>query len=920
MILRKLYVSLLIGWSMFAICSGQDSAISARYLFSEQLQAREAGDFKRSVELLEQLLEGNYNLEDYNLALIHNALGSVYYETGRLDASFEQYRIAEGLLSATDPGTLQLRVSIYINQANYYKALGEYSNSLQYNNEAQRLLEQDSTWDEISFDKLSAILLNKGITLFRLGRYEEARGILIECGRIKEDHQHPYLGSVYFNLARVCLHTGDSILAQQYYIKSIARWSSEYDPDYYELANIYLHYGQFLSARGQNEKGFEYLQKALRNYTQNYGTLHPLTAACYESLARYSLDQAEPESALDYIQLALHSVSPGFDGSDYFSNPGIEASGDDLTLLRILSTKTEALQGMAGIAGTAGQQLSFLESAVATSLLSIDLLQRIRNSYLSSESRIYLYSNQKDLFTTGIELNLELFRISGEEVYKEQAFLMASSGKSNELIYQLNQKEWLYLESLADTAAVSVTELRLQMDHLSNLIQIQSMQLNPDSAYLNSLKDRLFHARDSFNRKMEELHTAFPFMDHFESAGTHFSLEQIRRNLNRNETLLEYYMSGTGSTGGEQLYIFVVSKNRCNFYRSQLDSEFHQNMETVMLQLQGFDPYRETNERFDSLKAALYGIYLETVQPVERWLDGRDLVVVPDESLSYIPFDALITSLEKDTITNYAGIPYLLRDYRISYMYNSQLIRRHSPRMWRFPEVTAWIPESGIGRLKGAEEEVEDILKVVPGIAIRKSVAKPELAVLLEKPTVLHLAMHSLASDQGGQSPYFILDTVADPLQANRMHDYEINALHLSTPMVVLSSCETAGGQLQTGEGVMSLSRSFLEAGAASVVHSLWPVEDVKSRELMVGFYRELKRGFSKRKALSIAKQEYLDNQPPFYTHPYYWAAFQITGDPSPLCYRPAVPLITGSVLVALLVFYFLKRRIRLRRSRASFT
>ena len=112
----------------------------------------------------------------------------------------------------------------------------------------------------------------------------------------------------------------------------------------------------------------------------------------------------------------------------------------------------------------------------------------------------------------------------------------------------------------------------------------------------------------------------------------------------------------------------------------------------------------------------------------------------------------------------------------------------------------------------------------------------------------------------------------------------------------------------------MSLSRSFLQAGAASVVHSLWPVEDAKSREIMAGFYRELKRGHSKSSALNKVKKEYIAKQPPFYTHPYYWAAFQVTGDISPLHSKRRATLIPGAILLAFLIIYGVKRRSFFRR------
>ena len=174
--------------------------------------------------------------------------------------------------------------------------------------------------------------------------------------------------------------------------------------------------------------------------------------------------------------------------------------------------------------------------------------------------------------------------------------------------------------------------------------------------------------------------------------------------------------------------------------------------------------------------------------------------------------------------------------------------------------------------------------------------------------------MHSLATEYSGLSPYFLLDTIGDPLLSSRLHDYEINALSIISPMVVLSSCETAGGELRSGEGVMSLSRSFLQAGAASVVHSLWPLEDSKSRDVMTGFYGELKRGLSKGKALSNAKRLYIKQPPPFYTHPYYWAAFQITGDSVPLRSKGKWPLSAGSILMAFVIFAYFRRRSFFRR------
>lgn len=82
----------------------------------------------------------------------------------------------------------------------------------------------------------------------------------------------------------------------------------------------------------------------------------------------------------------------------------------------------------------------------------------------------------------------------------------------------------------------------------------------------------------------------------------------------------------------------------------------------------------------------------------------------------------------------------------------------------------------------------------------------------------------------------------------------------------------------------------------------------------MVAYYREIKRGHSKSKALSKVKKQYMLEHPPFYTHPYYWAAFQITGDTSPLHNKRKIAAIIGSILIAFLIFYYMKRRSFFRR------
>jgi len=178
----------------------------------------------------------------------------------------------------------------------------------------------------------------------------------------------------------------------------------------------------------------------------------------------------------------------------------------------------------------------------------------------------------------------------------------------------------------------------------------------------------------------------------------------------------------------------------------------------------------------------------------------------------------------------------------------------------------------------------------------------------LHGPRVLHLATHGFfLSDRTRERDSFFNDlppgadepmlhaglyfsganrTLAGALTAADVDDgiltaYEASGLNLQgTELVVLSACDSGLGRIKNGEGVFGLRRAFQEAGAESVLMSLWSVPDRETQELMVSFYKHWLAGEEKPAALRSAQIKLRETVKTRYgqDRPFYWGGFILVG------------------------------------------
>ena len=142
---------------------------------------------------------------------------------------------------------------------------------------------------------------------------------------------------------------------------------------------------------------------------------------------------------------------------------------------------------------------------------------------------------------------------------------------------------------------------------------------------------------------------------------------------------------------------------------------------------------------------------------------------------------------------------------------------------------------------------------------------------------ILHLAVHGFASTSDPNRAALVLAKDATAGEDGLLQAAEIVQLKLNADLVILSACDTAVGPVQGEEGIATLSRAFLLAGARTVISTLWSVDDAFSLFLMKQFYQHLAAHEPAPYALAGAKRDMLRKYGSAAV-PYYWAGYSIEG------------------------------------------
>ena len=286
-------------------------------------------------------------------------------------------------------------------------------------------------------------------------------------------------------------------------------------------------------------------------------------------------------------------------------------------------------------------------------------------------------------------------------------------------------------------------------------------------------------------------------------------------------------------------------------------------------------PSRRADESRDDLaKETRLILHRALISPVKNFIKGTKLIIVPQRCLFFAPFSSFIDEngcvlSEKYQVQIIPSIHVLAMSIQSSSskpIGNSLFVGD--------PDVQL----AGLSRLPYAAEEVEYLASLLDSKPLLGPMAaKKKVSELMPEASIIHIAAHG--DEQTGH--IFLAPEASKPIAHQTSSSYlltqsDILKSRLTARLVVLSCCHTGKGKVSS-EGVLGIARSFLGAGASSVLVSLWSIDDKFTKLFMTAFYEKI----LERKSTCLALKETMNEfqRSGKYKSFMFWAAFEIMGE-----------------------------------------
>lgn len=878
------------------------------------------GDFEQYKRFADEALKAaeNYlNPESRPYAYAINNMGVYYKRKGDYDKALELYKKSLAIQKKSDP-TSKYIARTYKNIGRIYEYKQDYLEALKYYNKSISF-RQLSGHDKSSSYANDLLILGKTYETLNqrdsaLNLYNKSIAVL---QRIPKNNQHLSTQTLVLaqqGIAKIFLAQKKYTTARNY-IKRALKDDYDQHVSYELLAQYYL-------ANNQQNRALEALNKAYRilKKKDTKKRASKSLAQLNQKVAELYSKSGEDQQSLVAIQAALQQLTIDFSEKDSAKNPSLNQIIYKPEALAILQYKAETLTKL--YEQTKAEP--YLQQAFQCYQLAKQLLVQIRQDFLATGSKYLLSEKAVKIYDGAIHNAKTLFTLKKSQAYLADIFHSMESNKSLTLLQSLQDRISKKSAGVPDSLLAKEYDLNIDMAFYKKTIYLEKQKGSlADIEKIKKWENMIFDLEEenqALKKEMERLYPSYfqlKYQDHL------IDINALQNQLSNQTNLIEYFV------GENKIYIMSIDRNNADVVSIKIDHSLTTAIDGIRKILSQSPNSKTAEKDFSSYTQQAYYLYQQLVAPAIKDKDQINrLIIIPESSLSFIPFEALLTQDHTTEKINYTTkqLTYLLEKYIISYDYSASLwltnnIKKQNVNEQNFIGFAPIFENQNtsdnrtctgdeLANLRCSYDEVKAIQQILNGVIITNTDAtKTSFLEEAKKYKVIHLATHACIDEQNP-----MLNTIH--FTDDYISNYDLSTLSLNADLAVLSACNTGAGKHYKGEGVMSLARNFTQAGCQSILMSLWPVNDCATADIMTQFYSNLVDGQTKDEALRNSKLTFLKTAYKLERNPYYWAAFIQLGNPKVLSFEARKKfglnkvflLLTITGILFLLGYYFLKK------------
>nr|WP_294928572.1 CHAT domain-containing protein [uncultured Flavobacterium sp.] len=598
------------------------------------------------------------------------------------------------------------------------------------------------------------------------------------------------------------------------------------------LSNSYRNLSTLNRQRHQFEAASSYLEKAEKIFFATPNQQPRKVAKLYYEKALLLFDEGKEDESEKQISAIFKILIPNYNAKSILPNQNQLYA--ETVLMDALDLHAEILL------------FKQPKKALKTFELSFYIEDLLMNSLVYENSKIITQIRTRNRTEKCLVIYDRLYKEENKIQYLEEAFQLSEKTKSGILkshrsnITNASAEEKTMLQQLQNLNNAIIKEQ--QKGNLANISNINSA-IKKQNQLMLSLKEIQSKNVDYIPEKT--------------------NLKELFSKLEKDKAVMVHYFMGS-----ENLFYFTLQNNRISLnhlnttHRAMIEVvrfvDYFNTADAITNNISGYN--YSGKKVYDLLKLPQNTIY-------------KNLIIVPDGILNFLPFEALIT--RKSSTTNFTKMHYLLHDFKIAYNNSAGFYLNSKPISKSDKTVLGVFPifEETAFELRYSKKELESIRNNFEGKYLENSGASfSNFKNNISNYSILHLSTHASSGD---------IETPA----SIKFYDQEIlyselYNLNINPDLVVLSACETGIGKLYKAEGAMSVARGFQFAGAQNLLFSLWKVNDYTTSVFMTNFYKNVKNNQTYFEANTNAKLAFLNDKsiPNAKKSPYYWSSFVYYG------------------------------------------